>query len=175
MLEDWGSGAGISMKQRHAVGREQIASETEELTAFLEFYFDHFMAHGDVPPGRHPAKITRERAERAPKQALLGVRMAVGDCIEDSARWPAHKVKDADEALRAHGIPSLSEMRRRYSRHVLRVFKRGKIATEDEYYLVKAMADAASSPPDQAATLERLLAEYENAVTPRSAEASRSR
>ena len=143
----------------------KATDETHELTAFLEFLFDNYMADG-VSPEVHPAKFVRELAERAPKRALLGLRMAIGDCIEASASWPAQKVKEADDALRARGIATLSEMRRRYWRRFIRILKRGKISTEDEYYLLKAIATGSSPPSDQALVLERLLTEYENGAEP---------
>jgi hypothetical protein len=148
--------------------RRKLTDETDDLTAFLGFFFENFMTDGaSVPSEVHPLNFLREMAVRAPKRALLGLRMAIGDCIESSAHWSTQEVKEADDALRARAIPTLSEMRRRYYRRFIRILECGKIATEEEYYLVKVIAGGSFPPSDQALVLEKLLSEYENGAKPR--------
>lgn len=148
--------------------KSKFTGEMDDLSAFLGFFFENFMANdASVPPEVHPLKFVRETAVRAPKRALLGLRMAIGDCIESSVHWSVQQVKEADDALRARGIATLSEMRRRYYRRFISILERGKIATEEEYYLVKAIAGGSSPPSDQALVLERLLSEYEDGAKPR--------
>lgn len=79
--------------------------EGRELMEFLGFFFDKYMTDGKpVPPDVHPLKFVREMADRAPKRALLGLKMAVADCLEASAHWDAEQVRQADAALRDAGL-----------------------------------------------------------------------
>jgi hypothetical protein len=68
-----------------------------------------------VPPEVHPLRVLREMTKKSPKRALLGLKMAIGDCLESSRHWSPDQVAAADDALRADGAVTLSEMRRRAS------------------------------------------------------------
>ena len=92
--------------------------------------------------------------------------MAVGDCIEMSSHWNSTRVSEADMALRANGIVTLSEIRRRYSRRFKAILKRGKIRNEHEYYLVKAVSSDATT---EASALQSLLEDFEERSVPRQA------
>jgi hypothetical protein len=100
---------------------------------------------------------------RAPKTALKGWRMAVNDCIEMSSDWSVNRVISMDAALRNHGIVTLSEMRRRYSRRWAAILRRGRIRGEVEYYLAAALvADTASSlSAKERADLQVLVSDFE--------------
>ena len=97
------------------MARKAPSPEFEELAAFLTFFFDNYMTAGEpIPPEVHPLRVLLQTAERAPKRALIGLKMALGDCLELAAHWPPQKVKAADDALRDRDLLTLSELRRRY-------------------------------------------------------------
>jgi hypothetical protein len=133
----------------------------EELKAFVGFFFDRYMARGPVVAKLHPLNALKSIAVSAPKKALTGLRMATNDCVEAASPWTPAQVREADAALRAQNIVTLSELRRRFSRQFAAVLKRGKIANEPEYYLVQSVLSDATAPPDRATLLSRLVAEYE--------------
>jgi len=87
--------------------------------------------------------------------------MAIGDLIEATSHWSPEQVKEADDVLRAAGIVTLSELRRRYSRRFSKIIKRCKILSEVDYYLVRGIVCDTSVPPDQLPLLGALLADYE--------------
>ena len=61
------------------------SEEVRELSKFLGMFFERYMTDGKpIPPEVHPLRVLSEMAERAPQRALLGVKMAIGDCIEMS-------------------------------------------------------------------------------------------
>ncbi len=105
-------------------------------------------------------------AERAPKRAMLGLKMTIGDCIETARPWTPGQMKEVDEALRAERILTWSELCRRYWRRFATIVERGKIVDDSEYYLVRGIVSDASPPPEQVIILEALLSDYE--VTRRS-------
>jgi hypothetical protein len=138
-----------------------MSPEAQELTLFLGFFVDHYM---NIPAELHPLNFVRETSEKAPSRAPQGLRMAVNDCIEMSSHWDEDRVKMADDALKAHGIVTLSEIRRRYWRRFKAILKRGKIRNEEEYYLVKAISLDASPRAAEVSVLALLLEEYEGGV-----------
>ena len=90
------------------------------------------------------------------KRDLIGMRMAVNDCIEQSSHWGVEAVIAADAALRQRGILTLSEVRRRFSKKLLGILKRGRIRGEVEWYLVAGvLADQINGVSDN----ERLVLE----------------
>ncbi|MCC8935353.1 hypothetical protein H8A99_02275 [Bradyrhizobium sp. Arg68] len=90
---------------------------TEELTAFLAVFFDHYMARGrSVPPEIHPLNVLRETGKKSPKKAEIGLRMAVTDCLEMSLPWTSSQVAEADRVLDSNGVITLSALRHRFRR-----------------------------------------------------------
>lgn len=98
-------------------------------------------------------------------KALEGLRQAANDIIEDLSDRPATGVAALDEALRAAGLLTASEVRRRYASSYKRIVKRGSIRDDTEYYLVNGIVvDLGNATPDEErAMLQRLLEAYERA------------
>ncbi|KQW54156.1 hypothetical protein ASC92_22780 [Variovorax sp. Root411] len=98
-------------------------------------------------------------------KALEGLRQAANDIIEDLSVRPATGVAALDEALRAAGLLTASEVRRRYASSYKRIMKRGSIRDDTEYYLVNGIVvDLGNATPDEErAMLQRLLDTYERA------------
>jgi hypothetical protein len=84
--------------------------------------------------------------------------MAIGDVVEFTSDWPAGEVAACDSELSQSGLPTLSEVRGRFSKLVQRVVRRGHIKSEDEFY---ALRNAAEQPGADAVSLWTLLEAYE--------------
>ena len=84
--------------------------------------------------------------------------MAIGDTIEMVEGWPAEKVERFDQLLKGEGLPSLTEMRLRFSKTIRRVIARGTIKNDVEFYAVR---NAVDSVTDEQEALSELLAAYE--------------
>jgi hypothetical protein len=148
----------------------KLSPEGQELARFLGFFVDRYVYAGrPIPPEIHPLRFVNEMAEKAPGRALSGLKIAVGDCIEMSFLWSYTQVNEADEALRANGIVTLTEIRRRYSRRFKAIIKRGKIRNEQEYYLVKAASSDPMIPATEESALQSLLEDFEERSVPRQA------
>lgn len=99
-----------------------------------------------------------------------GLRQAVSDYIDKSLHLTPTEVAKLDSELRLNGIPSLSELRRRYSRDYARAIKRGRIEDESEYYLLRnVLFDPGEKTADEREWLERLISGYERTLATRSA------
>ncbi len=98
------------------------------------------------------------------KQALTreGLREAVSDCMDMSLQFTPMEVAKFDSELRLNDIPSLSELRRRYSRAYARMLKRGRIEDETEYYLLRnVLFDPCEKAEGEREQLEKLIAGFE--------------
>ena len=103
-------------------------------------------------------------AERLLTDALAqdGLRDAVSDCMDMSLQFTPMEVAKFDSELRLHDIPSLSDLRRRYSRTYARVLKRDRIEDETEYYLLRnVLFDPGEKEDGEREQLERLIAAHE--------------
>jgi hypothetical protein len=106
--------------------------EYEELRAFLGYFFEHRMGAQEMPPEIHPVKVLDNLHRRSRAKARQGLRMAIGDCIEEPAVWSPEQVITLDAELHAHGFITLSAIRRRYSRRLQSILKRQRIRSEAE-------------------------------------------
>ena len=98
-------------------------------------------------------------------KALEGLRQAANDIIEDLSDRPADGIAALDEVLRAGGLLTASEVRRRYASSYKRIVKRGSIRNDTEYYLVNGIVvdHGNATSDDERAMLGRLLDAYERA------------
>jgi hypothetical protein len=98
----------------------------------------------------------------AQAQTHDGLREAVSDCMDMSLQFTPMEVAKFDSELRLHDIPSLSELRRRYSQRYAQVLKRGRIEDETEYYLLRnVLFDAGENADEKREQLEQMIAVYE--------------
>lgn len=100
-------------------------------------------------------------AERSPVKAREGLAMAIGDLIELTDKWCGRDVQALDATLTESGLPTLTEMRVRFSKAVSRVVRRGRINSEAEYHAVRNAAELSERSDGP---LWRLLAAYESAA-----------
>jgi hypothetical protein len=105
-----------------------------------------------------PVDCLDKIADRTPAKARSGLSVAINDVIEATDGWPYEKVESLDRLLEQERLPTLSEMRLRFSKVVRRVVARGSIKDEVEYHAVR---NAAELQHDDAEALWKLLAAYE--------------
>ncbi len=84
--------------------------------------------------------------------------MAINDIIEMTDVWPQERVAASDLSLQQLGLPTLTEMRRRFSKFVQRAVRRGSIKNEVEYHAVRNAAELTLGEQER---LLGLLAAYE--------------
>lgn len=140
--------------------------EFQELLAFVSFYMTH--VSGVTPTSTLSIETVCAGIieQHGKSKALEGLRQAANDVIEELSGKRAAGVAALDEALRASGLITASEVRRRYASSYKRITKRGTIRNDTEYYLINGIAvDLASAISDEErVTLQRLLDRYEVAA-----------
>lgn len=121
------------------LGKDELQSRTFQVFAALESY--------EIP---------------LLKRDLAGIKMAIGDCISASRHWSSDAVIAADSARRQRGILTLSELRRRYSKSLLKILARGQIGNDVEYYWVDGVLadESCEVSVDQRASLARIAESY---------------
>ena len=108
--------------------------------------------------------LTKVVEEATAERNLRGMRMLLPDVLAMlSAEGPdARKACDAE--LKASSQRSLAEMDSRMAARVQQVLKRGRITSEEQYYLVREWvehADSDTSVASEVSSLWRLLEAYE--------------
>jgi hypothetical protein len=123
----------------------ELEAEYLSLKAFFRVFIEYETSES-IPLDIHPLTMLDELERKAPKRALLGLKMAINDCVEMASDWQPSKVSQLDDALRLAGIITLSAVRHRYTKNVASILKRGKLRTEVEYYLVAGVLADVSTP-----------------------------
>lgn len=86
--------------------------------------------------------------------------MAINDMIEMTDGWAQERVAASDAALLERDLPTLTEMRGRFSKVVQRAVRRGSIKDEIEYHAVRNAAELTGGEQ-----LRPLLASYEERLS----------
>ena len=147
---------------------DEVTREYVELNAFVDMYATHFLRI-DPLSENHPTNVGKQIvAAVGISKALVGLRQAVNDCLEGLQGLTPAEVQQLDAALRQAGIATLTELRRRHSRHYKAVLKRGAVRSETEHYMVKAVLDERTDAlsATELATLDGMLLVYETAPRP---------
>jgi len=145
---------------------EKTEKEYDELNAFLAHFVTKFWGFAPDNP-IHPAIVGREMvAQFGKSKALVGLRQAINDVIEDSQDFSPAQVSQLDSELRELGIVTLSELRQRHSRQYRAIRKRGKIKDDSEFYLVKAILEETSPilEPEERESLNEMMRKFELGV-----------
>lgn len=137
--------------------------EYEDLFAFLDFYQANLHKVRLVQTTSFAAEAARIVETYGKSKALEGLRQAVNDVIEELRDLTQESVAIVDNALRASGVRTLSDVRKSYSASYKKILRRGLIKTETEYYLVNGIVvDMASGATDEErATLQSMLDAFE--------------
>lgn len=132
------------------------------MLAFVSFYTTHVSGVTPTSTFNIETVCAGIVEQHGKSKALEGLRQAANDVIEELSDKQAAGVAALDEALRASGLITASEVRRRYASSYKRIVKRGTIRNDTEYYLINGIVvDLANCIPDEErATLQRLLDSY---------------
>ncbi len=136
----------------------------EALKKFLGLYVEWYFPVVAKGAG-HPIAFLEQLEKTSPSKAKRGLEMAVNDIVESSSDWRLETVADANARFMGAGAPTLSDVRRHFSKRYLRVLARGLIRSEAEYYLVKGVRDGvAHLDASEIEQLDSLLVGFEERV-----------
>lgn len=141
-------------------------SEYNELLAYVGL-FATVVWRIDPASETHPAKAIEGIVQQFGKsKALVGLRQAANDTIEEAINWNSEVRAIADEGFRAAGVVTVSEIARRYSSSYKRIIKRGHIRNETECYIINAnLIDLGNAVPnEERLCLQTLIDAYETKV-----------
>ena len=125
-------------------------------TSVIAEFLDELMA--SLPSGGFGGAVRRAFEQRD----LRGMRMAHNDLVASTqAATPVQK-RQLDEALRNKaGLSLVSLLGRQYKR-VERIRARGRVTSEEQYYLVREYIEFAELDPERAAEVRQLTAMLED-------------
>jgi hypothetical protein len=109
-----------------------------------------------VDPMAAVAKAESVSASKGVKSVAAGI----ADTVGMTDRHSADEITAIDSLFKQEGLPTLTFMRKLFSRRIRRILKSGKVETEDDYYALKAVEDA-DLPERSRAKIAALLGEYE--------------
>ena len=138
------------------------ADNYEQLRAWFVRVVPEILPADLVTPQSDPVNCLDQLAAHSATKARAGLAMALGDIIEATSGWPAAQVAEIDGRLEREGLPTLTQMRVRFSTALQRVIKRGSIRGHAEYYAVR---NAAELTKDHESPLWKLISAYEARVT----------
>jgi hypothetical protein len=133
-------------------------SEYARLRSWLSHMVPKVFPSDLLTQGAHPVAVLDSTAMKAPAKARSGLGMAIGDIVELTSDWPTSDVAACDDELSHSGLPTLSEVRVRFSKLVQRAVRRGQINSDDEFY---ALRNAVEQRGADSANLWPLLEAYE--------------
>jgi hypothetical protein len=108
------------------------------------------------------SKGVADNERRSASIARKGMRMALADILEDSAKCSQALVVDLDRRLRERGAPTLTEMRATSLGFVKKLLKKKKITSEEEFLVLRgAIESGLIADEDLTAELRRRLMDYE--------------
>jgi hypothetical protein len=134
------------------------------LKKFVLLYFGWYMEKPHPPLTAQIAAEIEFWEKRAPAKAKKIVSIWINDMVERSAHWSQEEVSVADRRLSENGAPTLSEVRKEFSKQYRKILKRGSIKTLEEYYLVKGIVDGGAVEVDatERANLFSMLGTFES-------------
>lgn len=149
-----------SMTRPLSLDRER---EFQDLLAFVSFYTTHVSGVAPTSTLSIETVCAGIIEQHGKSKALEGLRQAVNDVIEELSDKQAAGVAALDEALRASGLITASEVRRRYASSYKRIVKRGTVLNDTEYYLINGIVvDLGNGISDKdRAALQKLLDSYD--------------
>lgn len=139
-------------------------AEYEPMKAFLAAWFARFPLWDGLEPEHHPLAVLERMEKQSMSRARLGLGMAIGDTLEGAWDLAYGDVEAIDRDFSAQGIISLSELRRKYSRKVRTILKRGVIRNEQEYYLIRGILELMAPDEAEFTLLGKLIGDFEAKV-----------
>jgi hypothetical protein len=142
--------------------KADFAEDYVRLKAFMAFFVDRYFDLWNLPQDGRPLAVLEALERKSKSRALVGLRQAVNDCVDDSLGFGQAEVERLDADLMAAGIITLSELRRRFSKGYAKILKRGRIVNDSEFYLVQNVLNGPTEKSaEESAVLIRLIEKYE--------------
>lgn len=137
--------------------------EYGELKKFLIYFSEKYMDLAQLPKHQRPVSILETLENKSMSMAFRGLKQAINDCVEMSKQWEYSQIQRIDNEFVQHGIITLSELRRRFSKDYSKVLTRGEISSATEYYLIKGVLEDSTSgaDSDERAKLQSMLEFFE--------------
>lgn len=135
----------------------------ESAKRFVEVFFQQFLNTTGIAKGDTPLALIQMLERSGVAAARKALELAVNECVEMSLNWPPERVSAADLELRTHGAPTLTEVRLFHSRRYQAILRRGKVTSDQDYYLLKGIRDGAANRIDEptSARIDRILSAFE--------------
>ena len=133
-------------------------SEYVSLRAWLNHMVPKLFPSDQLTPDTHPIAVLDRLAVKSPTKVRNGLEMAIGDVVEFTSDWSDSDVTKCNLELLQSGLPTLSEVRARFSKLVQRVVRRGHIKSDNEFY---ALRNAVEQQGTNSENLWQLLEAYE--------------
>lgn len=151
------------MSKRNGDNDTQARKRVQRVAGLRKF-FATAVWQIDTASEVHPANVIEGIVQQfGTSKALAGLRQAANDTIGETSHWNSEARAVVDEACRAAGVVTLSEITRRYSASYMRIVKRGFIKSETEYYVVNGiLLDQGSAiSDDERRLLQRMTEAFE--------------
>ena len=113
-----------------------------------------------IPADIHPVAVLERMEKSSPAKARQGLRIALGDLVEQTTHLPDEAVVMLDKELAARNASTLSEVRLRFSRQIRKALKTGRITDETTYYLMRN-AEQVAVDGEERERMRAMLAAYE--------------
>lgn len=133
-------------------------SDYDSLRSWLIYMVPKVFSSELINPETDPVAVLDQMALKSPAKARNGLGIMIGDIIEFTSGWSAGEVTACDHDLSSIGLPTLSEVKARFSRIVQRAVRRGRIDNVEEFY---ALRNAVESEGSNSADLWSLPDAYE--------------
>ena len=153
----------IALRKAHeeAIDRLNLESHTRALNRQFLDRFD--LNSVRIEEQLHEESRQKMLAETAKKPNQTGARQAINDLLSQVVFMDATQRLAIERRLALHNLPSLGVLMASFRKQHEKILKRGKIRTEEEYYLVKEILDAVEFPVSKESRLRfaELLHDYE--------------
>ncbi|SFO48287.1 hypothetical protein [Sphingomonas sp. OK281] len=116
-------------------------SEYMQLRAWFSHMVPKAFPLDMVAPDNHPVLLLDRMAEKAPAKARKGLSDTIGDILEFTDGWASEDVMTCNVELSQMNLPTLSEVRARFSKVVQRVVRRGIIKSDSEFYMLRSAVE----------------------------------
>jgi hypothetical protein len=136
------------------------AADYEGLKGFLAWMFGRVIPlPPNLAPEDHPLAALERFEVRSKAMARKSLAMAVADIVELTQSQSPKEVLEIDKALRDSALPTLSEVRVRFSRVVGGLLRRGKVRSENEYHMLRNAVEMLAA--EQQAKAWDILADFD--------------
>ena len=121
------------------------------VATIIAAWYDELAAMPDVPRMADAVRGAYEERD------LRGLRMAYNDLVELPRAATAAQRRDLDARLRGEANTSLEALDRKTLERIQRIRTRGKVTSEEQYYLVREHIEFIGAAPDRADELRDLI------------------